>query len=110
MDKEFSKLFGARVRYFRNLARLSQEQLAGKLDCEPTTIQYIETGKNNISFTKISKLAEALGIEAYQLFLFDRTVPEADIVQEIVKIAETMTTAQLGILHKFILSASNMNK
>ncbi len=27
MDKEFSKLFGARVRYFRNLARLSQEQV-----------------------------------------------------------------------------------
>ena len=110
MDKEFSKLFGARVRYFRNLARLSQEQLAEKIGCEPSTVQYIETAKNNISFAKISKLAEALGVEAYQLFLFDRTVPEADIVQEIVKIAETMTTTQLGTLHKFILSASNMNK
>ena len=57
MDKEFSKLFGSRVRYFRNLARLSQEQLAEKIDCEATTVQYIETGKNNISFAKISKLA-----------------------------------------------------
>ena len=110
MDKGFSKLFGAGVRYFRNLARLSQEQLAEKIGCEPSTVQYIETAKNNISFAKISKLAEALGVEAYQLFLFDRTVPEADIVQEIVKIAETMTTTQLGVLHKFILSASNMTK
>lgn len=108
-NKDFSKLFGARVRYFRNMARLSQEQLAEKLGCETTTISYIENGKNNISFAKLPRLCEALGVEAHQLFLFDRDMPEADRVQELVKVAETMTATQLGILYKFVLTAANLD-
>lgn len=110
MKNEFSKLFGARVRYFRNMARLSQEQLAEKLGCEVTTVSYIENGKNNISFAKLPLLCNALGVEAYQLFLFDRCeLPEADRVQEFVKVAETMTNTQLGLLYKLVLNVAGLD-
>ncbi len=110
MKNEFSKLFGARVRYFRNMARLSQEQLAEKIGCEATTVSYIENGKNNISFAKLPLLCEALGVEAYQLFLFDRNeLPDANRIQELVKVAETMTNTQLGLLYKLVLNVAGLD-
>lgn len=111
MKNEFSKSFGSRVKYFRNLARLSQEQLAEKLNCETSTVSYIETGKNNISFAKLPLLCNALGVEAYQLFMFDKSdVPDANLRQEILKVADTLNPTQLGLLYKFLLSAVNVRK
>lgn len=106
--KEFNVRFGERVKYFRNMARLSQEQLVEILDCAPNTLSYIESGKNNISFAKLPKLCKALNIEPYQLFIFDRDLPDANRVQEIVKLLEGMTNTQLGITYKLLLNIANL--
>lgn len=109
MSKDiFNVRFGQRVKYFRNQARLSQEQLAEKLDCERTTIAYIEIGKNSISFNKLRKLCDILNIEPYQLFIFDYNLPEADRVQAINKLLESMTDKQLGIAYDLLLNLVNI--
>lgn len=104
----FNVRFGERVKYFRNQARLSQEQLAEKLDCERTTIAYIESGKNSISFNKLRKLCSILNVEPYQLFIFNYDLPEADRLQEITKLLETMTDKQLGIVYDLLLNLANI--
>lgn len=107
MKSKFSINFGKRVRYFRNLARLTQEDLAPLLGLEPGTISYIENGKNNISFAKLPKLCEALKIEPWQLFVFD-DLPDVDKINEITKVLESMTDMQLSIVHKLLLDFANL--
>ena len=108
MKNEFSINFGKRIKYFRNIARLSQEQLAEKMGLSTNTISYIESGKNNISFAKLPKLCKILNIEPYQLFIFDNDKPDADRMQETVKILESMSDKQLGITYKLILNLANL--
>ena len=105
-DKQFSKDFGARVKFFRNMARISQEQLAEALDCATNTVKYIESGKNNLSFSKLPKLCRVLNIEPYQLFIYDKDVSDANRLHEIIKLLESMSDAQLGIVYKLLLNFS----
>ena len=42
--KEIKKKFGEKVKMYRNLAKLTQEQLAEKCGCSPQTISGTETG------------------------------------------------------------------
>lgn len=69
-DKNFKKQFGARVRYLRKLAGLSQEQLAENVGLSTKTISYIENGKNTISFTRLPIMAKGLGVPVYKLFVY----------------------------------------
>lgn len=101
MKNEFNVNFGERVKYFRNIARLSQAQLAEKLDLSPKTISSIETGKNNINFAKLSKLCNILNIKPYQLFIFEKYIQENDNIS---KTLESMTYNQLEIVHKLLLN------
>jgi len=108
MKNKFSIYFGARVKYFRKLAKITQEQLAEKLNCETTTVSYIESGKNNISFAKLPKLCEALGVEPYQLFVFDYESADIDRISKLIKISESMTEKQFEIVYKLLLDFTNL--
>lgn len=70
MERNFKKSFGARVRYLRKLAGISQEKLAELTGLSPKTISYIENSKNTLSFNKLPLLAKALGVPEYKLFVF----------------------------------------
>ncbi|MBU1146809.1 MAG: helix-turn-helix transcriptional regulator [Candidatus Omnitrophica bacterium] len=58
-----------RVRSFRNSKNLTQEQLAERVDIHPTYISRIESGKKLPTLVIICKLADALGINAYELLI-----------------------------------------
>ena len=69
MERNFKKSFGARVRYLRKLAGLSQERLAELTGLSTKTISYIENSKNTLSFNKLPLLAKALNVPVYKLFI-----------------------------------------
>jgi transcriptional regulator with XRE-family HTH domain len=54
--------FGERVRYFRKISSLSQEELADLADLHRTYVSGIERGERNVSLLNIVKLARALRI------------------------------------------------
>ena len=58
-----------RVRSFRNSKNLTQEQLAERVDIHPTYISRIESGKKLPTLIIICKLADALGLNAYELLM-----------------------------------------
>ncbi len=58
-----------RVRSFRNSKNLTQEQLAERVNIHPTYISRIESGKKLPTLIIICKLADALGINAYELLI-----------------------------------------
>ena len=60
---------GQKIRELRLQAGYSQEQLASKTGLHRTYISDVERGERNISIENIGKIAKALGVQAYELFL-----------------------------------------
>lgn len=65
------KVFASNLKYYRNKLGVSQEQFADKAGLHRTYISAIECGKRSISLDNIQKIAEALEIETYLLFVDD---------------------------------------
>lgn len=65
------KVFAKNLKKHRMQSCLSQEEFAEKAGLHRTYISAIECGKRSISLDNIQKIANALSIETYQLFLED---------------------------------------
>lgn len=63
------KVFGTNVKYYRQQTGLSQEAFAEKCGMHRTYISAIECFRRSISLENIQRIADALGIEAYKLFI-----------------------------------------
>lgn len=63
------KVFGVNVKKYRNRLGLSQEALAEKCELHRTYISAIECFKRSISLENIQRVANALEIETYKLFI-----------------------------------------
>lgn len=63
------KVFSNNLKYYRNKLGISQEEFADKAGLHRTYISAVECGKRSISLDNIQKIAEALGIETYLLFI-----------------------------------------
>lgn len=69
MNEDVKKLFGNNLKRLRKNKKMSQMQLADIVGMTFTFISDIENGKKWVSPESISKLAEALDVEVYYLFL-----------------------------------------
>ncbi len=67
-EAEIQEHFGKRVRELRKRKALSQEALALACDLDRSYIGGVERGERNISLINIYKVAEALGVDAKELF------------------------------------------
>jgi transcriptional regulator with XRE-family HTH domain len=63
------KVFGTNLRKYRNQLGISQEEFADLCGLHRTYISDIERFKRSISLENIQKIADALNIETYKLFL-----------------------------------------
>lgn len=63
------KVFGTNLRMYRNKLGLSQEKFAEKCGLHRTYISDIERFQRSISLENIQRIADALEIETYILFM-----------------------------------------
>jgi len=63
------KIFGNNVKKYRIEKRYTQEQLADRSGLHRTYISDIERHRRSISLENIQRIANALEIEVYKLFL-----------------------------------------
>lgn len=77
------KKLGRRISEIRKIKGITQEGLAEKADLTVSYISKIETGKKNPTIAVIEKIAQAMGVDIYQLFvnlepelMSDRTILE----------------------------------
>lgn len=66
------KVFGSNVKKYRSETGLSQEAFADKCGMHRTYISAIECYRRSISLENIQRIADALGIETYKLFMEDK--------------------------------------
>jgi transcriptional regulator with XRE-family HTH domain len=63
--------FGKRIKKLRKSREFTQEQLAERISMSTSFISSVERGIDAPSFETLDRLAEALGVNIYELFLFD---------------------------------------
>lgn len=65
------KVFGSNLRKYKLKNGLSQEKLAEKCGLHRTYISDIERFQRSISLENIQRIADALNIEVYKMFIED---------------------------------------
>jgi transcriptional regulator with XRE-family HTH domain len=68
---DITEQFGKKVRYFRKLRNLSQDQLAELSELHRTYIGSVERGERNITLLNASKIAKALSVSLADLVIDD---------------------------------------
>ncbi len=63
------KVFADNVKKYRKQLNLSQEAFADKCGLHRTYISAIECYRRSIALENIQKIAKALGVEVYKLFI-----------------------------------------
>lgn len=63
------KVFATNVKKYRNIMGLSQEAFSEKAGLHRTYISAVEREKRSIALDNVQKIADALEIETYKLFL-----------------------------------------
>lgn len=76
---------GKQIQLIRKKQRITQEDLAKKINIDSKSISKIEKGKNYPAPDTINALAEALGVCVYEFFLFEETKSVEMMKSEIVK-------------------------
>jgi len=87
--EKVTKLLGNRIRYLRNLRRMTQEALGEKADLNYKYLGAIERGEKNPATDNLSKIAAALDVKLYELFIFenesDDTKPVKTKIDDLLK-------------------------
>lgn len=81
---DIKKLLGRRIKELRVKNKLSQEELAEKIDIAERNLSKIECGVNFIRAEKLGKLADALNVKPKDLFDFDHQQNLSEIKQELI--------------------------
>ncbi|MGM1021317.1 MAG: helix-turn-helix domain-containing protein [Bacillota bacterium] len=68
---ETTKLIGAKIRQFRTLRGITQEQLAEASDSTGSYIGKLERGEVNVQIKTLEKIAEALETNVFAFFDFN---------------------------------------
>ena len=63
------KVFGTNVKRYRQALGISQEAFAEKCGLHRTYISAIECYRRSISLENVQKIADALGVETYKMYL-----------------------------------------
>ncbi len=69
------EVFGDNVRHYRIERKLSQDAFAKKCGLHRTYISAVERHKRSISLNNIQKIADALSVETYLLFVEPNKMP-----------------------------------
>ena len=79
---KIKKLLGKKIKFYREKADLTQEQLAEKISINSRSLSLIERGNNFITAETLSSIAEALNVTPKKLFDFDDEFVDPKITKE----------------------------
>ena len=80
MTDNIKKLLGKRIKEIRLKRKLTQEKLA-EMDIGTPNISYIETGKFAPAIDTLQKIADALNVSPYELYMFE-ALKSADEIKD----------------------------
>ncbi len=101
---EFLDAIGDRIKQARVKAKLTQKELAQKIEASPSWVYLVEDGQQNAQIRSLRKVAEALGVSIHSLLPDDPSgTSEYDTAKEVGETFDTVIndlTRSVGLLHK----------
>ncbi|MGR3220223.1 MAG: helix-turn-helix domain-containing protein [Candidatus Anammoxibacter sp.] len=76
--EDIIKKLGARIREERRKIKFTQEGLAKRTDLSVDFIGYIERGNRSPGIKTLERIAKALNVETYELFIFEKNKKAKD--------------------------------
>lgn len=67
------KVFGTNLKKYRTEQGLTQEKFAEMCGLHRTYISDIECFTRNVSLENVQKIADALGVETYKMFIYENS-------------------------------------
>lgn len=108
MNKDFKIKFGLRVKEIRLANKLTQEQLAEKLDIERISLARIESGKHFPSSENLEKFADVLNIELSDLFNMQHFKSKEALIKEILSTLDTFNMDKIQYVYKSVMNLKNL--
>jgi transcriptional regulator with XRE-family HTH domain len=68
---EASKAFGQKLKFLRHSRKLTQEEMAHRLNIEQKTYSNIENGKTAVTLDRINEIADVFAMNVLDLIGFD---------------------------------------
>lgn len=75
---------GKKIQLLRKQKKMTQEKFAELISIDPKSVSKIENGNNYPAPETIVSIAKALGVEIYELFVFENEIPYEVMKQEII--------------------------
>lgn len=101
---------GGRIRYFRHLRKLSQEQLALQAGINPAFLGHLERGLKSPTITTLDKLVRALDISLEELFADHPPVSDPareNAMERLLLLVRDLPAGQLDQLSDIVQSILN---
>ena len=101
---EIKKLLGKRIREVRILRNLTQEDLSELTDIGASSISKIESGYFHPTDENLDKIAKALKIEPYKLYMFNHQKDTKTLISDLENILKSATDDEIKLIHRVITS------
>lgn len=76
-EKDFMKALGFNIKKLRTKYQITQAELAARMDMSTQTLSDIENGKSDCQQTTSYLIAKSLGVELYELYIFNNEEEES---------------------------------
>lgn len=98
------RLLGRKIKQYRVLKGLTQEELAEKLNISQRTLSGIECGTNFLSSNTLEKILEVFDISLEEMFYFNYLKSNKEIVNELINDikANADDTQKLQTIYKVV--------
>lgn len=93
------ELLGLKVKEFRKQRKITQEKLAEIIGVDNGYISKLEVGQNFPSISTLERIADALGVELYELFQFTRR-KDKNFKDEIIAIYDNLNKEKQYTLYR----------
>ncbi len=93
------ELLGLKIKEVRKQRKVTQEKLAEILNLDVGYISKLEVGRNFPTIGTLERIAEALGVELYELFQFTRR-KDKDFKDEIIAIYDNLNKEKQYTLYR----------
>ncbi len=99
---ELKKLLGKRIREIRIAKKLTQEELSELTDIGASSISKIESGHFHPTDENLERIAKALKVEPYKLYMFNHQKDTKELLQDIQTMLNKATDEEIKLAYKVL--------
>lgn len=104
---ELKKLLGKRIREIRVARNLTQEDLSELTEIGASSISKIESGHFHPTDENLERIAKALNVEPYKLYMFNHQKDTKELLKDIQTMLNQATDEEIKLVYKVLSGILN---